>query len=118
MTELIACLSTGKGTWKKVVDLIKCYEWEQVFLVAPEFALKKFSMDRPIEFVVIDQNKNVEQLVLDITKQMKEKIKGTQVALNFVSGSGKEHMAVISAVLKMGLALRLVMPGKEDVVEV
>ena len=45
------------------------------------------------------------------------KIKGVEVALNFVSGSGKEHMAVISAVLKMGLALRLVMPGKEEVLE-
>ena len=59
MTELIACLSTGKGTWKEVIDLINAYEWEQVFLVAPEFALKSFSIKRSVEFVVINDKTEI-----------------------------------------------------------
>ena len=35
-------------------------------------------------------------------------INGMEVALNFVSGRGKEHMALVSAVLKLGLGVRFI----------
>ena len=39
---------------------------------------------------------------------LSEKIVGTEVALNMISGTGKEHMALLSAVLKSGLGVRIV----------
>jgi hypothetical protein len=38
--------------------------------------------------------------------------------VNLISGTGKEHMAAISAVLKLGLAIRLVGVNEGGVIEV
>ena len=32
----------------------------------------------------------------------------TEAAVNLISGNGKEHMAVISALMKLGLGIRLI----------
>jgi hypothetical protein len=61
-----------------------------------------------MEFVIINSNESIELLIDKIQEALKEKITGTEVALNLISGSGKEHMAVLSALLKLGLGIRLV----------
>ena len=48
-------------------------------------------------------------------KQLKDKIADFEIALNLASGSGKEHMAVLEAVLQMGLNFRLVAVNKNTV---
>ena len=40
---------------------------------------------------------------------LKGKIKGFEVAVNIDSGTGKEHTALITALLKLGLAFRFVL---------
>jgi len=39
---------------------------------------------------------------------LKGKIRGIEAAVNLISGTGKEHMAIMSALLKLGLAIRFV----------
>ena len=68
MTELIACLSTGKGTWAHVSKLIE-NEWDKVFLVTNDFGLK-FDMRGKGEFVVTDFNKGIYSVIEDIVKQL------------------------------------------------
>ena len=51
-------------------------------------------------------------------QKLKEKISGIEVGLNIVSGSGKEHMALISALLKLGIGIRLVALTSNGVKEV
>ena len=46
------------------------------------------------------------------------KIKDSEVAVNFVSGTGKEHMALLSALLKLGIGIRLLALTKEGVTEI
>ena len=58
------------------------------------------------------------ELINDISKQLKNKIKDMEIALNLVSGSGKEHMAVLSAIMKLGLGFRLIAATKEGIVEI
>lgn len=41
--ELIALLSSGKGTWGQVAGLMKKGEWEKVILIGDSFA-KEFSV--------------------------------------------------------------------------
>ena len=117
MTELIACLSTGKGTWGHVSRLIDGQDWEKVFLVTNDFGLK-FDTRGKGEFIVVDFNKGIDALIEDIVKQLKGKIKSFEVALNLASGSGKEHMAIISALIKLGVGFRLVVLTKEGVKEI
>ncbi|MBW2981483.1 hypothetical protein KY343_01255 [Candidatus Woesearchaeota archaeon] len=108
MTDLIACLSTGKGTWAHVSRLIEEQEWDNIFLITNEFGKENFQPKKKAEFILINSNRFLSELVEDIKNQLKEKVNPTDVAVNLISGTGKEHMAIISALLKLGLGIRLI----------
>ncbi|MBN1275519.1 hypothetical protein JXA12_04485 [Candidatus Woesearchaeota archaeon] len=117
MATLIACLSTGKGTWGHVSRLIAQEDWERIFLVMNGFGKEKYTNDKPFEAVVIDNNKPADELARDIKSSLEGRINDTEVALNLVSGGGNEHMALLSAVLRLGLGVRLVVAGEERMEE-
>ena len=120
MPTLIACLSTGKGTWAEVNRLIQVGNWNKVFLITNAFGAENFR-NKPAntELVVVDaDNKSVVELVGDIKKNLDGKISDFEVALNFVSGSGKEHMAMLEAVLELGLSFRMVTVNSRGEMEV
>lgn len=108
MTDLIACLSTGKGTWIPVIKLIQSESWDKIYLIAPAFAPEKFNVGKPVEFIIVDPEKPLKELHRTICEGLNRKLTGIEVALNLSSGTGKEHMAIISAVLKQGVGIRLV----------
>ncbi len=120
MSELIVCLSTGKGTWGHVSRLIHDGEWEKIFLVTNAFGKENFTPDKPAEFLVVDPNKEINELRDDIYDQLRSKVKSGEVdiGLNMISGTGKEHMALMAAVLKLGIGIRLVALTKNGVEEV
>ncbi|MBW3022479.1 hypothetical protein KY308_00040 [Candidatus Woesearchaeota archaeon] len=118
MTELVAMLSTGKGTWGHVSRLIADGTWEKIVLITNDFGKEKFNNEKNAEMVVVDSKKPIMELVEDVKKGLEGKIKGPEVAVNVVSGDGKEHMALISALLEMGLAIRLVALTQEGVREI
>ena len=117
MTDLVACLSSGEKTWAHVARLIKEQVWNKIFLITNDFGKKSFKPEKEVEFVVVDFQKPVFQLIEDIRKGLKGKITDLEVALNIVSGSGKEHMAILSALLKIGVGIRLMAVTKEGVKE-
>ena len=118
MTDLIACLSTGKGTWAHVFRLIEEHEWDNIFLITNEFGKEKFQPKKQVEYILINSNRFLPELTEDIKSQLKEKINPTDVAVNLISGSGKEHMAILSALLKLGLGIRLIALTTNGVKEV
>ncbi|MBN2423313.1 hypothetical protein JXB41_08880 [Candidatus Woesearchaeota archaeon] len=118
MTSLIACLSSGKGSWAHVSKLIKAEDWEKVFLITNEFGREKFTADEKTSFILISDRMHINDIVNGIKSQLENQIADTQVAVNFISGTGKEHMAVISALLQLGLALRFVYCDEEKCIEV
>ena len=107
MTDLIACLSTGKGTWGHVSKLVEEQEWDNIFLITNEFGKENFQPKKQVEYILVNANRFLPDLIEDIISQLKEKVNATDVAVNLISGSGKEHMAIISALLKLGLGIRL-----------
>ena len=117
MTELIACLSTGKGTWGHVSRLIQEQNWEKIFLITNDFGKENFSAQKPAEFIIIDSRKALTEVRDEIKEKLKDKIKGTEVALNMASGIGKEHMALLSALLQLGVGIRIVALTKEGIQE-
>ena len=117
MTDLVACLSSGEKSWGHVARLIKEQDWSKVFLVTNEFGKSNFKSEKNVEFVVVDFQKPVFELIEDIRKGLKGKITDLEVALNIVSGSGKEHMAILSALLKLGVGVRLMAVTKDGVRE-
>jgi len=118
MTELIATLGEGKGSWKHVQEIISKQEWEGIFLVTNPFGAEKFFMEgKKITFIVIDDRKDIFDLERDIFIQLKEHVKGMEVAVNFYSGTGKEHMALLPALLKLGVGMRFIALKNEQIQE-
>ncbi len=109
MPTLIASLSTGKGTWTEVSRIIQTQPWTKIFLITNQFGVENFT-SKPVtaEFVLIDPNQEVGLITERIVGQLRGKIDDFEIALNMVSGSGKEHMAIVEAVLELGLNFRLI----------
>jgi len=114
--ELVALLSSGKGTWAQVSGLIKFGEWEKVILLGDDFA-KQFTAEKPFEFIRIDLNKKLKELKEEFQAKLKGKIDGTEVALSIASGEGKEHMALISALINLPVGIRFAALTRDGVID-
>ena len=114
MTQLVVMLSTGKGSWAHVAKLISQSNFDDIIIITNSFGKEKFTLSKPHTMIVADFDTSLEQLESMLQEQLKPVIKGTQVGLNMVSGTGKEHMALLSALLKTGVGVRLVVAGEND----
>lgn len=114
--ELVTLLSSGKGSWAQVAGLIKYGEWEKVIVLGDNF-VKKFTHEKPFEFIEVDLNKRIKDLREELSKKLKGKIKSTEVALSIASGNGKEHMALISALINLPVGIRFAALTKEGVID-
>ncbi len=114
--ELIALLSSGKGSWAQVSGLIKYGEWDKIILLGDDFA-KQFTSNKQFEFIRIDLNKKLKDLREEFQHKLKGKIDGTEVALSIASGDGKEHMALISALINLPVGIRFAALTREGVID-
>jgi hypothetical protein len=114
--ELVALLSTGKGTWAQVAGLINQGEWDNIILLGDDFA-RQFTSSKKFEFIQIDVNKRIKDLRDEILEKLKGKINGTEVALSIASGEGKEHMALISALLSLPAGVRFAALTKDGIID-
>ena len=89
-------------------------EWGKVFLITNDSA-NKIDSKKEVEIIVIDTTKTMTEMADEIKKKLSGKVNDLEVALNIVSGEGREHMAVVSALLSLGLGFRLVALTKEGV---
>ncbi len=117
MPTLIACLSTGKGTWTEVNRIIQGHEWNKVFLITNQFGKENYTAGKNTELIIVESFPETPAIAITehIKKQLKDKISDFEIALNLASGSGKEHMAVLEAVMQMGLNFRLVTLNKNNI---
>ena len=117
MTSLIACLSTGKGTWGHVSRLIADENWDKIFLITNEFGKENFKLEKEGEFMVVDQRASLPELRDEVVGKLKGKLEG-DIAVNLISGTGKEHMAIVSALLKLGIGIRFIALTKDGIKEI
>jgi len=113
--ELIALLSTGKGTWAQVSGLLSQSEWDKIILLGSDFA-KQFSHEKKFEFIECNLSQRLKDLKDEFSQKLKGKINGTEVALSIASGDGKEHMALISALLSIPVGVRFTALTRDGVV--
>lgn len=114
--ELVALLSSGKGTWAQISGLMKYGEWDKVILIGDDFA-KQFTHEKTFEFININLSQRIGELRDEFMKKLKGKIDGTEVALSIASGDGKEHMALVSALLNLPVGVRFAALTKEGVID-
>lgn len=114
--ELVALLSTGKGTWAQVSGLMKYGDWEKIIVIGGEFA-KDFKSEKKFEFIKVDLGKKIKDLKDELSEKLRGKIRGTEVALSIASGDGKEHMALISALINLPVGIRFAALTKDGVID-
>jgi len=68
MTDLIACLSTGKGTLGHVAKVIEDMEWNNIFLITNESLKDKFKSEKNSETILIDTKKTITEMAYYIKK--------------------------------------------------
>lgn len=118
--DLIAVVSSGKGSWGQISGLMRKGEWEKIILVGPSYA-KDFNFEGKVfDFVEYDDNKSVTSLKQELVTKLRPFLDsnsfGSEVALSIASGSGKEHMALISALLSIPVGVRFVALTAEGIV--
>lgn len=117
MTLLLALISTGKGTWTQVAQLIAKEDWEKVIILTNDFGFEKFYHEKGPELIKLNFNDSIPKLRDDIVSVLKDKVSG-EIAVNFISGEGNEHMALISALIRLGVGFRFVAFNDNKVIEV
>ncbi len=117
--EFIALLSSGEGSWAQVSGLIKYGDWEKIILLGDDFASKFQVTEKKeiTEFIKVDLKKKLKDLREEFSKKLKGKIDGTEVALSIASGDGKEHMALISALINSPVGIRFAALTKDGVID-
>lgn len=113
--ELVALLSNDKESWGQIAGLIKHGEWENIVLIGGELS-RNFASEKKFELIRVDLGQKIRDLKEEILRKLKGKIKDTEVALSIASGDGKEHMALISALINLPVGIRFVALTKEGVV--
>jgi hypothetical protein len=114
--ELVALLSKGEGTWGQVSGLMSHGEWDNIIVLGNDFS-KKFTHQKKFEFIRIDLDKKIKDLKEEFKEKLKGKIRGTETALSISSGDGKEHMALISALINLPVGIRFAALTKDGVID-
>ncbi len=118
MAQLVALLSRGEGTWGQVAGLIKQGKWDKIVLVGSSFA-KNFNVEgAEYEMVEVDLGKPLALLKQEMAEKLKPNLNSdfsSEVALSIASGDGKEHMALISALLSIPVGVRFTALTKEGI---
>jgi len=114
--ELVCLLSTGKGTWAQVAGLMTHGEWDKVVILGDDFA-KDFKHEKEFEFIKVNLGQKIKDLQQDLKEKLKGKIDSMEVALSIASGDGKEHMALVSALINLPVGVRFAALTREGVID-
>ena len=105
--ELVALLGTDKESWGQVLGLINHQTWNKIFIVRSN-SVESFPLPEHAEEIIIELKKEMQD-------KLKTKLSEFEACLSIASGNGKEHMALISALLSIPLGIRLVAFTKNGV---
>ena len=113
--ELVALLSSGKGTWGQVSGLMKQGEWDRIILIGDSFS-RNFTSEKKFDFVQVDFTKGINELQKEFSEKLRGKMDGMEVALSIASGSGKEHMALISSLINLPVGIKFTVLTKDGII--
>ncbi len=105
--ELVAFLGKDEENWGQITALAKRMKWDNVILIKNKEA-GNFPEIENSELIKVDTEKPIIELKEDFISKLRNKLKGNfEVALSIASGNGKEHMALISALLSIPVGVRI-----------
>lgn len=112
--ELVAFLGEDKETWGQVTGLINHGDWEKIILVKSKSS-DDYEPSKKAEIIIVDTSKPLLDLKEEIINKLRKSFQGFDANVSIASGNGKEHMALISALLSIPVGIRLVVFTKNGV---
>ncbi len=113
--ELVAFIGTDKENWGQITALSNRIDSEKIFLVKNK-EVSGFPENNKSEIISVDSSSSLFELKNEILEKLKSKLNNDfEVAVSLASGNGKEHMALISALLSIPVGIRLVAYTKEGI---
>lgn len=103
--HLIAILGMGKGSWGHIARLIAETDWQSITLMANDWGKEHFKPSKEVNWVMVNNRAGFEILKTEIRTHLP---KG-EIAVSLISGSGKEHMAIIAALRENKQAYEIVL---------
>jgi len=89
----MAILGVGKGTWGHVARLISEEEWDKILLISNEWGKENFAPAKECDWIIVNNRAGFEI----IKDEIKSKLPESDIVVSLISGSGKEHMALLAA---------------------
>ena len=112
--EFITFIGEDKENWGQITGLINKGKWEKIILVKNK-NITSFPIYPNAEIITIDSSKKLLNLKKDLMDKLKGKFSEFEANVSIASGTGKEHMALISALISLPVGIRLVAFTKEGV---
>lgn len=113
--EFVAFIGEDKDNWGQVKALINRIDCEKAILVRNKKAMG-FPTNAKTIVITVDSDKPLLELKEDIIEKLKPQIsKEFEVSISIASGNGKEHMALISALLSIPVGIRLAVYTRDGV---
>lgn len=113
--ELVAFLGKEKEGLGQISALVNRMECEKVLIVKDKNTEDIFRNEK-CDVINIDSQKDIVLLKEEMQEKLKKGLTGDfEVALSLASGNGKEHMALISALLSIPVGIKLVVYTKKGV---
>ena len=113
--ELVVFIGKDRENLGQVSALINRMDCDKMFLVKDKSA-QGMPANEKCRLVEVDTTKSLFELKKEMQDKLKPLIsKQFEVALSIASGSGKEHMALLSALLSIPVGVKLVAYTKEGV---
>ena len=105
--ELVALLGSDRESWGQVSALLNHGTWDKIILIKNS---DNADFQAPDNAEVIEINTSLPLLALkkSIMDKLQGKFSEFEACLSIASGNGKEHMALISALLSLPIGIRLV----------
>jgi len=109
---LLAVLGIGKGSWGHIARLIGEEEWDSILMIGNDWGKENFSPGKEVDWVIVNNRAG-----FNILKDaIKEKLpKEDEICVTLISGSGKEHTALLAALREAGKQYKLVILTGEGV---
>ena len=114
--EFVAFVGKDKESWGQVKALMNHLDCEKIIIVKNK-EVSGFPSSSKTVFIELDSKKPLIELKKDIMEKLKLKLsKEFEVLLSIASGTGKEHMALISALLSIPAGVRFTALTKDGIV--
>jgi hypothetical protein len=100
----MAVLGIGRGTWGHVARLIAEENFDRILLISNDWGKSNFTPGKEVEWIIVNNRAGFDA----IKDEIKSKLPEESICISLISGSGKEHMALLAAIKEAGRDYELV----------